>query len=84
MSKEAIVFVIDVSKSMGIIDKGKSQTRLQESLEGVKLLIEAKLLQSKQNEVSVVLFGTEETANQARSSLLLHLIKRCFCFCFRI
>ena len=63
MSKEAITFVIDVSKSMGKTDPGKAQTRLQESLEGVKLMIEAKILQSKQNEVGIVLFGASNSDN---------------------
>jgi len=63
MSKEAIVFCIDVSSSMGATDPGKRQTRLKEVMEGVKLLIEAKVLQSKQNECGVVLFGASETAN---------------------
>jgi ATP-dependent DNA helicase 2 subunit 2 len=67
MSKEAIIFCIDVSASMGVIPPGKSQTRLQETMEGVKLLIEAKILQSKQNEVGVVLFGTDDTSNPLAS-----------------
>jgi hypothetical protein len=39
------------------------QARLAEALEGVKLLIEAKILQTKQIEIGVVLFGTEGTDN---------------------
>mmetsp|Transcript_46476 Transcript_46476/g.104994 ORF Transcript_46476/g.104994 Transcript_46476/m.104994 type:complete len:749 (+) Transcript_46476:235-2481(+) len=60
MSKEAIVFCIDVGSSMA--------GRLTSALEGVKLLIEAKILQSKQNEIGVVLFGTDDTANPLASA----------------
>lgn len=63
MSKEAIVFVIDVSQRMAQ-EASPGRTRLAEALEGVQRLVEAKLLQSKQNEVGVVLCGAHDTANE--------------------
>ena len=52
MSKEAIVFAIDVSQSMGMpAREGSTTTRLEEALEGVRLMVEAKMLQSKQNTI---------------------------------
>jgi ATP-dependent DNA helicase 2 subunit 2 len=55
MSKEAIMFCLDVGSTMG--------PHLGEAIEGMKLLIESKILQTKQNEIGVVLFGSNETNN---------------------
>ena len=36
-------------------------THVTQALQGVQLMIESKILQSKQNEIGVILFGTEGT-----------------------
>ena len=70
-NKEAIVFAIDVSQSMGkpVSDEVGAPTRLEKALEGVRLMVEAKMLQSKQNEVGVVLFGTAESRNRLHETM---------------
>lgn len=67
--KEAIVCILDVGRSMGTVSgeyKGSGETRRRIDLakEAIKYFMLGKMLKSKENEVGVVLFGTEESQNQ--------------------
>lgn len=67
--KEAIVCVLDVGHSMGTVSKeykgsGEIRRRIDLAKEAIKCFMLGKMLKSKENEVGLVLFGTEESQNQ--------------------
>ena len=60
--KEAVVVIIDVSKSMAGRFDGKQ--KLSIASEATRLLVQQKLLLSKTHEVGIILLGTEGTENE--------------------
>ena len=65
--KEAVVIIIDVSKTMAQELDGK--VKLSTACEASKLLVQQKLILSKSHEVGVILMGTEDTHNDLAENL---------------
>ena len=59
--KEACLFVLDVSKSMGQEDEN-GESFLSHALKSVDMSIQQKMMFSPKDEVGIVLFGTEGEA----------------------
>lgn len=65
MSKEAVVIVLDVCKSMGKQLSTTPQTRIEAAVDALKRLIEHRIMHgSKDSLVGIVLIGTPTTQNK--------------------
>ena len=68
--KEAILVILDVGPSMNSrYQDSDSQSRLDLGIDSIKLLIQQKLLFSKNHALGIVLFGTEETENDLNAQM---------------
>jgi ATP-dependent DNA helicase 2 subunit 2 len=63
--QEAVIVVLDVSKSM----KQGEPSRISSALKAVSMLVQQKLLYKPKDEIGLVLFGTDETDNALHDEL---------------
>jgi ATP-dependent DNA helicase 2 subunit 2 len=82
-SKEAIVIILDVGRSMSRTSSSSSGNQsgwtypLEGAVRAVGLLLQQKLLFSRQDEIGLVLFGTKETDNPLSEDGYQHItVKR--------
>ncbi|CAD5125661.1 DgyrCDS13862 [Dimorphilus gyrociliatus] len=61
--KEAIAIVLDVGPSMDSAAEG-DRTKLQESIDCIHMILQRKLFSESKDEVSLILIGSDETANE--------------------
>lgn len=61
--KEAIVIILDVGESMSKLDTGTAETSLDKAKTAVRLMVQQKLLFTKQDEIGLVLFNSNNTNN---------------------
>lgn len=61
-NKEAVAIVLDVGRGMTEVPPGE-QSHLQVSLDAINMFLQRKLFSESKDEVSLILFGTPDTAN---------------------
>lgn len=72
-NREAVVIIIDCGKTMSRKRRGEECSGLESAIKAVNLLIQQKLIHSKQDYVGIVLMGTEETKNRLSESGYSHI-----------
>ncbi len=75
--KEALILLLDVSMSMSTQFVNSASTYLQTCLDIVQMIIQRKIFQSSKDEISLILYGTNETANDlwtSKSDQYTHIV----------
>lgn len=61
---EGLVLLLDVGLSMSTKIENTSTTYLQSCVDIIQMIVQRKMFQSSKDELSLVLFGTRDTANE--------------------
>jgi ATP-dependent DNA helicase 2 subunit 2 len=66
--KDALILILDVGMSMATKLVNSSSTYLQTCVDIIQMIIQRKIFQSSKDEIGLILYGTNETANDLWNS----------------